>query len=145
MDIFPSTDSRVALSFAPVPKEAKLTPMMAQYRQCKGQLPAGTILLFRLLWHRSEIKRHTGIGRGEDIHNPIHILLAKRLANGKELECPRSVNRLFAWPSAMKLRITLSITAEKVANFSSLQCRGVSGFLESCLMYSNPPLKPCRT
>jgi len=31
-----------------VPKEAKLTPMMAQYRQCKSQLPAGTILLFRL-------------------------------------------------------------------------------------------------
>ncbi|MEE2947439.1 MAG: DNA mismatch repair protein MutS, partial [Verrucomicrobiota bacterium] len=31
-----------------MPKEAKLTPMMAQYRQCKGQLPAGTILLFRL-------------------------------------------------------------------------------------------------
>ena len=48
MDIFPSTDSGVALNFAPVPKEAKLTPMMAQYRQCKGQLPAGTILLFRL-------------------------------------------------------------------------------------------------
>ena len=48
MDIFPSTDSGIALNFAPVPKEAKLTPMMAQYRQCKGQLPAGTILLFRL-------------------------------------------------------------------------------------------------
>ena len=48
MDIFPSTDSGVALNFPPVPKEAKLTPMMAQYRQCKGQLPAGTILLFRL-------------------------------------------------------------------------------------------------
>ena len=48
VDIFPSTDSGVALNFAPVPKEAKLTPMMAQYRQCKGQLPAGTILLFRL-------------------------------------------------------------------------------------------------
>ncbi len=48
VDIFPSTDSGVALNFAQVPKEAKLTPMMAQYRQCKGQLPAGTILLFRL-------------------------------------------------------------------------------------------------
>ncbi|MEC7812493.1 MAG: DNA mismatch repair protein MutS, partial [Verrucomicrobiota bacterium] len=31
-----------------MPKETKLTPMMAQYRQCKSQLPAGTILLFRL-------------------------------------------------------------------------------------------------
>jgi len=48
VDIFPSTDTGVALNFASVPKEAKLTPMMAQYRHCKSQLPAGTILLFRL-------------------------------------------------------------------------------------------------
>jgi DNA mismatch repair protein MutS len=46
--IFLSTSQPVLTNVSPMSAEAQLTPMMAQYRRIKGELPKDALLLFRL-------------------------------------------------------------------------------------------------
>src|ERR1041384_2275597 len=45
---FASTSARLQINVSPMPDENQLTPMMAQYRRIKGELPKDALLLFRL-------------------------------------------------------------------------------------------------